>query len=384
MKNRILSLTRGSIPYVKEIRPLAHSMVGCVLMQQLDYWFVDRPNGFYKFMAPCDHALYKPGDSWTEELGVSLDEYRTAFDKIGTRWPSKTAFEAAADKFKGKFYCSYHDKRAQLTFYFRNHEVLDRALDELLLLPNTIEKLEKTGPKAVSIPIFDVDGHPRFTVDGHSQSTVNGQSRSTVNGQTQLTVGAYSRSTVDEHSQATVDGHSRPHEIGKSNVREMGNPNSGITENNKDYQSLQQPDSQSVDGQSSSCSISEFVENLTFPVSAKPVEREALAVFLQDVKPESRQQVLDEIEGTIRANSLKKSMVALCGALVKAERNGTFVPSLGVAVRAGREATLRQKQTVDAADARASDVSQTTIDPVLFAKLPPGVQAKVTAALNKP
>src|SRR5438045_500336 len=109
MRNKILSITRSSIPYVKELRrlPYVKSLAACVLMQQLDYWFEKYPQGFYKFLESCpDQYAYKQGDSWTEELGISADEFRTAFDQIGVRYKSKKEFDAAADKFQGKYYCS--------------------------------------------------------------------------------------------------------------------------------------------------------------------------------------------------------------------------------------------------------------------------------------
>jgi hypothetical protein len=132
MKNRILSITRNSIPYVKELRALTGSVVGAIVMQQLDYWFARYPEGFYKFVEPCKHEKYKEGDSWSEELGVSDKEFRTAFEKIGTRYKSKGMFDQAPDPFQGKFYCCYHDNRRGLTFFFRNHTVTDAALNELL------------------------------------------------------------------------------------------------------------------------------------------------------------------------------------------------------------------------------------------------------------
>ena len=125
MKNRILHLTRNTIPYVKELHSIAGGVLGCLVMQQLDYWFEGHPEGFYKFLEPSDHPAYKDGDSWTEELGMSRHEFRTAFDKIGIRYKSKSDFDKAVDKFQGLFYCSYVDRRSNLTYYFRNHDLLD-------------------------------------------------------------------------------------------------------------------------------------------------------------------------------------------------------------------------------------------------------------------
>lgn len=132
MKNKILVITQHSVAYVKELRPLTGSVIGCILMQQLDYWFNQKPDGFYKFLEPCKHRSYKPGDSWIEELAFSKSEFRTAFSQIGAVYKSKSQFEAAKDKFQGKFYCSYHDRINGLTWYFRNHAVVDQALDTIV------------------------------------------------------------------------------------------------------------------------------------------------------------------------------------------------------------------------------------------------------------
>jgi hypothetical protein len=124
-------------------------------MQQLDYWFDKYPDGFYKFMQPCSsHKAYREGDSWSEELALSSDEFRTAFDAIGKRHTSKTAWKGASDPFDGLYYCSYHDKKEGVTWYFRNHELVDSALDALHIA-NPSER-PKTKP-------FPVNGQPQST-----------------------------------------------------------------------------------------------------------------------------------------------------------------------------------------------------------------------------
>ena len=81
MRNKILTLFRNNVPYIKELRQLSGSVTASILMQQLDYWFEKKPGGFYKFLEPCENnELYKTGDSWTEELGFSKYEFKTALD----------------------------------------------------------------------------------------------------------------------------------------------------------------------------------------------------------------------------------------------------------------------------------------------------------------
>jgi hypothetical protein len=163
MQNKTLAITRGCIPYYKELRQVAGSVTASILMQQLDYWF-SKKNGepFYKFKAPCENEYYKSGDSFTEELGFSIEEFTNAFAKIGFSYKSKTEFENATDKFQGMFYCSYFDRKEGLTFYFRNHELLDTKLNELFTVKqespfteNGKVYLQKTAKSISSIYITE-------------------------------------------------------------------------------------------------------------------------------------------------------------------------------------------------------------------------------------
>ena len=137
-KNRLLREFGPNVPYIKELKCLTgvNSTNACILMQQLEYWFHKKPNGFYKFLAPptSTQYAYKDNDSWTEELHFSEHEFRTAFDQIGIRYKSKKEFDNAkrnGDVFKGRYYCCYFDKVSRLTHYFRNHRIVENAIDYL-------------------------------------------------------------------------------------------------------------------------------------------------------------------------------------------------------------------------------------------------------------
>jgi len=141
MKNKILAVIRKTIPYVKELRPITGSLSASILMQQLDFYFNQYPDGFYKFLEPCNNEYYKKGDSWCEELCFGVDEFRSAFDKIGIRYKSKSEFKESTDKFNGKFYASYVSKMDHKTYYVRNHNLVDSALDTIvyMAIPGTGE-----------------------------------------------------------------------------------------------------------------------------------------------------------------------------------------------------------------------------------------------------
>lgn len=181
----ILGDNFNKLIYYKELRQYAGGVTASILMVQMDFWFSRHPDGFYKFLSPIpSHVDYVAGDSWTEELGFSEAEFRTAFDAIGIRHLSKSAFKNAENPFllkkvvtidgklqeiiEEKLYCSYHDKKNGLTWYFRNHAKVDRLIFEL-----SAQKSVKQRKKPSS-----VDKQSQSTVDKESQSTVDKQSQS--------------------------------------------------------------------------------------------------------------------------------------------------------------------------------------------------------------
>ncbi len=182
MRNRILSITRNVIPYVKELNSLSGGVLASIAMQQLDFWFQSRPDGFYKFQGPSNHEAYRPGDSWTEELGMTIDEFRSAFDRIGVRYKSRTDYEKAVksgdDVFQGKFYCSYVSRRENLTYYFRNHNLLDTALDSLIAGGGNVANRAKKPQKedAADLPVLDLRNANSLTRCYDSVIPVDGNS----------------------------------------------------------------------------------------------------------------------------------------------------------------------------------------------------------------
>lgn len=72
---------------IKIYRPQFKRLLGtanaALLLNQMIYWW-NRSNfqPFYKFKAACEHPLYKPNDSWCEELEFSLREFDGALKKL--------------------------------------------------------------------------------------------------------------------------------------------------------------------------------------------------------------------------------------------------------------------------------------------------------------
>jgi len=118
-----------------------------MLLGQLNYWFSKKPQGFYKFLEPCKHPLYKQGDSWSEELGLSRRVFNSTFDAIGVRYKTKTEFMKAKDKFQGKLYASYHDRKKNQTFFVRNPELLQKTKETSESYKSSIKKSEPLNQK---------------------------------------------------------------------------------------------------------------------------------------------------------------------------------------------------------------------------------------------
>jgi len=312
MKNRILHLTRNTIPYVKELHTIAGGVLGCLVMQQLDYWFEGYPEGFYKFLEPSDHPAYKNGDSWTEELGMSRHEFRTAFDKIGIRYKSKSDFDQAVDKFQGLFYCSYVDRRSNLTYYFRNHDLVDAALDELL--SNPAQRLEKKSASSTANPHRDAE----FTVKPKSGFTGNQECGFTVKPDSGFTRNSGSSLTVNPEKPPPL-------------YRDYNTDTTTTTDN-----------SGAID--SGGCG-----GDLIFP---KCTENENIAIsqLLSECPAEMQQIALDEIEGARQAGVIKTNLVPFSRGIIMAIARGAFTVGHGLKVveqRAHISTSQKIKATVD-------------------------------------
>lgn len=306
MKNRILHLTRNTIPYVKELHPITGGVLGCLVMQQLDYWFEGHPEGFYKFLEPSDHPAYKDGDSWTEELGMSRHEFRTAFDKIGIRYKSKSDFDQTVNKFQNKFYCSYVDRRSNLTYYFRNHDLVDAALDELLSKP--APRLEKQSAPSTA----NLQRDAEFTIKPESVFTGNQECGFTVKPDFGFTRKTCSSLTVNPENLPPL-------------YRDYNTETTTTTDK-----------SGAID--SGSCG-----QNLIFP---KCTENESIAIrqLLSDCPVEIQQAALDEIEGARQAGIIKTNLVPFARGIMIAIARGNFTVGHGLKITAQR---LRQNNRRD-------------------------------------
>lgn len=96
----LLRDTGKTIAYHPILRQLTGDINSAILLQQIMFYYVImRRKPFYKFVEPSehDHPLYKVGDSWTEELAFTKDEYNHAIKRIGTKVRCKQAEDILCD-----------------------------------------------------------------------------------------------------------------------------------------------------------------------------------------------------------------------------------------------------------------------------------------------
>lgn len=123
---KIIAQDKNIIPYRKELNEISGGALESIFLAQILYWFEQSGGEFYKFREPCEHELYKEGDSWTEELGFSV----------------KT-IDRMIKKFKEKGFISTRKTINRLTFYRVNVEVINECLSSIYEVKNIKAKKEK-------------------------------------------------------------------------------------------------------------------------------------------------------------------------------------------------------------------------------------------------
>lgn len=114
---------RAVVIYRPRWNTFTGGMAQTVLLQQIVYWWIKngrRP--FYKFARPCAHRLYRPGDSWEEELSVQRREFENARHGVSARTHGQLDPTALV---------SYWTDAQRVTWYALNESLL---LDRLAAL----------------------------------------------------------------------------------------------------------------------------------------------------------------------------------------------------------------------------------------------------------
>lgn len=291
---------KNVIPYDRELNSLTGSVLASILMAQLNYWFDKYPDGFYKFLEPSNHPAYRPGTSWTEELGMTVTEFRTAFDAIGHRFTSKTKFAQAeqestdnnTDKFFGRFFASYIDKRSNMTYYVRNHALVNEKLHQISL---------RVGSR-------DQESSPPRNEKKQSPEIAKPDLQ-----EIQSTELVYTETTRQRIKNNNYKQEQQISNVGNSSVGNSGG---------------------------SSCDFSD----LYFP-QFNEKELASIKIALQNCPANDQQPILDELEGLRRLNKVQ-SPIGLAKTLVVAAVRGEFTQSAGISIEIERETKKQHERAI--------------------------------------
>ncbi len=140
-------ISSSSLKYSPHINRTLGSLTATLLFASLERRFQKKPEGFYKFSAPCNSPYYRKGSSLCEEVGVrSSKTISRALELICTRYKSKSLYNVAREQygeicvFQGKPYLSYQNRITGQTFYLRDY----RAVQEI---KNGTYKCDKNAKK---------------------------------------------------------------------------------------------------------------------------------------------------------------------------------------------------------------------------------------------
>lgn len=141
---------RAIVIYRPRWNAFTGGMAQTVLLQQIVYWWIKngrRP--FYKFARPCGHRLYRPGDSWEEELSVQRREFENARGAVSARTHGQLDPAALV---------SYWTDAQRVTWY---------ALNEALLLDH-LAALYPPADVGLQLPLPDLMDDPSISTNGRN------------------------------------------------------------------------------------------------------------------------------------------------------------------------------------------------------------------------
>lgn len=146
----IFAEERNTISYKPTFVGITGSVLSAILLNQIMYWANKSGNQFYKFKLPCDHNLYKKGDSWCEELGFTQYEFDGALKQISCRIMKNK------DTNQECFVWYYIDSN-RLTWYFVNWKHLNKKIFEHYQIDEDLRDMESESTS------YELNGKNRFS-----------------------------------------------------------------------------------------------------------------------------------------------------------------------------------------------------------------------------
>ena len=123
---KLLAMDKTVILYRPQFNSFTGSPLATILLSQVAYWW-DKSGAkpFYKFKEPCNHKMYKKGDSWCEELGFT-----------------RRLFDSALRFLEEAGIVSHRTDQSRLTWYSVDMQMLNTKLTDMLTNENDSVKAE--------------------------------------------------------------------------------------------------------------------------------------------------------------------------------------------------------------------------------------------------
>ncbi|MBA3530388.1 MAG: hypothetical protein H0T73_00510 [Ardenticatenales bacterium] len=131
-----------------------------LFLRQVLFWHGLHPRPFYKFNAPApDHPAYRPGDSWTEELGLTRSQFETARKRLAVKVAGKDPAQREAAFARGALMV-YWTTEEHLTWYWLNEDRLGELAPEIYDRFLGVEEEQADIAPRLSPPASQADANP--------------------------------------------------------------------------------------------------------------------------------------------------------------------------------------------------------------------------------
>jgi hypothetical protein len=156
---KILQEDKELVLYRKSLRKIAHTLPATLLLSQIIYWWgKSKGKPFYKYKEPPSKqrkdesdsnyqkrvCFYNEGDSWTEELGITVKEFDYGINLIAHR---KGSLPSNISKLSTIPYVQYWTTMDHRTFY---QIINPEGLNEVLKLNMLSDNLSDSEPSDLS------------------------------------------------------------------------------------------------------------------------------------------------------------------------------------------------------------------------------------------
>lgn len=106
------------------LRKLGLTDIAIIILDRMEYWFEQFPDGFDKHGNHCADQNDLAGQCWTKELPISKKTFKKYLREIALTHNSPEEYSEARWKFAGKFYCCVlNTSNHKRTRYLRNHNL---------------------------------------------------------------------------------------------------------------------------------------------------------------------------------------------------------------------------------------------------------------------